>query len=159
SQMSCQKIISGGQTGVDRGALDAALETGFFCGGWCPAGRMAEDGSLDKKYPLTEIPEGTYSDRTKKNVEFSDGTIIITNNVLTGGTKLTYDYAILKNKPVFLLKISQNDNRLQDKIFQINNWINKNQICILNIAGPRKSEWNEGYMISKTITTGLIKTF
>src|ERR671915_1058228 len=77
SQMELAKIISGGQTGTDRGALDAALAWGFPCGGWCPPGRLAEDGQIPERYPLIELKEGGYSQRTLRNVVESDGTAIL----------------------------------------------------------------------------------
>jgi predicted Rossmann-fold nucleotide-binding protein len=73
-----KRIISGGQTGVDRAALDVALELGIPCGGWCPKGRLAEDGSIDLRYPLKETNSSEYRERTEKNVEDSDGTLILT---------------------------------------------------------------------------------
>ncbi|NQU84470.1 MAG: molybdenum cofactor carrier [Mariniphaga sp.] len=155
--MLCQKIISGGQTGVDRGALDAALELQFPCGGWCPTGREAEDGIIDGKYPLQEISNGGYSDRTKKNVEDSDGTLILYKNKLLGGSNLTYKYAKSVNKPVHRIKII--DANYSQFLPQIINWINQNQIQILNVAGPRASEWPNGYKHSNEIILILIKTF
>src|ERR1700735_199758 len=98
--MGLQKIVSGGQTGVDRGALDAALLAGFPCGGWCPAGRLAEDGEIPDRYPPTELPEDSaggpgarearkvavgYRARTLKNVQDSDGTVILFSGTLPGG--------------------------------------------------------------------------
>lgn len=88
-----RKIISGGQTGVDRGALDAAMSFGFECGGWCPAGRLAEDGIIPVKYPLNELSSEYYQDRTLQNVIDSDGTVIIHFAGIEGGTKLTLQYA------------------------------------------------------------------
>ena len=73
-----QKIISGGQTGVDRAALDLALEFGIPCGGWCPRGRRAEDGPINTRYPLTETSSTDYGVKTKRNVKESDGTLILT---------------------------------------------------------------------------------
>jgi hypothetical protein len=72
-----EKIISGGQTGVDRGALDAALEASFPCGGWCPKGRKAEDGPIPARYPLKEMDGPAYRLRTERNVRDSDGTLIL----------------------------------------------------------------------------------
>ena len=82
-------IISGGQTGVDRGALDAALRLGIPCGGWCPAGRRAEDGRIDSRYPLRESNSADYSARTYQNVFAAEGTLIISPQPLVKGTLLT----------------------------------------------------------------------
>ena len=87
------RIISGGQTGVDRAALDAALEYNFPCGGWCPKGRLAEDGIISQKYPLKETESSEYEVRTKLNVRGSDGTLILTWGKPTGGTTLTVEFA------------------------------------------------------------------
>ena len=84
-------ILSGGQTGIDRGALDAALELSAPCGGWCPDGRKAEDGRIPAHYPLTELKGADYPARTRRNVEDSDATLIVYNSRLTGGTLLTLD--------------------------------------------------------------------
>ena len=87
--MSLQKIISGGQTGVDRGALDACLELNFPCGGWCAAGRTAEDGPISVLYPLIELRSPYYDDRTRRNIVESDATLIISEGKLSGGTVIT----------------------------------------------------------------------
>jgi len=107
-QIPCQKIISGGQTGVDRGALDASLKNNFSCGGWCPKGRLAEDGIIHKKYPLNEMIDTTYSSRTKQNVIDSDGTLIIFPGTLSGGTLLTRQIANELSKPLYLYKKESN---------------------------------------------------
>ena len=91
---SLEIIISGGQTGAVRAALDAGLEANFPICGFCPAGRMAEDGVIDKKYPLWELPIGGYRQRAKKNVECSDGTIIFYDTILQGGSKLTEEFCV-----------------------------------------------------------------
>ena len=83
------KIISGGQTGVDRAALDVALALGLAVGGGCPKGRRAEDGIIPDRYPLTETPEPNYEARTRRNVEDADGTLILNRGKLDGGTALT----------------------------------------------------------------------
>ena len=84
-----EKIVSGGQTGVDRAALDVALELGIPCGGWCPRGRRAEDGALSARYPLMETPSDDYVQRTTWNIRDSDGTLILTRGEPTGGTAQT----------------------------------------------------------------------
>jgi len=86
---SLTRIVSGGQTGVDRGALDAALEAGFPCGGWAPAGRIAEDGPIAARYPVVELAGAGYEERTLKNVLDSDGTAILYFKELEGGTRQT----------------------------------------------------------------------
>ena len=94
------KIVSGGQSGVDRAALDFALQYGILCGGWCPKGRKAEDGKIDEKYPLKETVDDNYNTRTKLNVEHSDGTLIFFKKMPDKGTLLTIKFAEEFNKPV-----------------------------------------------------------
>jgi predicted Rossmann fold nucleotide-binding protein DprA/Smf involved in DNA uptake len=128
------KIISGGQTGVDRAALDFAIKHNISCGGWCPKGRMAEDGTISSKYPLKETISSTYNERTKRNIEDSDATLIFYSQFMDAGTKVTVDYCTNFNKS--LLIINLNDNL---PIAKINNWLEQNNINNLNIAGPRES--------------------
>jgi hypothetical protein len=97
------KVISGGQTGVDRGALDAALALGVECGGWCPAGRLAEDGPIPKRYPVMELANAGYAERTARNVADSDGTLVISNGVPLGGTRETVDRCIEMGKRNLLI--------------------------------------------------------
>src|SRR6202051_1239331 len=97
--MALQKSVSGGQTGVDRGALDAALAVGFPCGGWCPEDRAAEDGAIPEHYPLTPLARGGYRERTRQNVLDSDGTAILFHGVLGGGTLLTLNLCKREGKP------------------------------------------------------------
>jgi hypothetical protein len=96
------KIVSGGQTGVDRGALDAALGVGFPCGGWCPGDRTAEDGVIPDRYPLMPLPNGGYRQRTRLNVVDSEGTAIMYYESLLGGTRLTRLCALLKRPYVLV---------------------------------------------------------
>jgi predicted Rossmann-fold nucleotide-binding protein len=132
-----KKIISGGQTGVDRAALDFALENGIDCGGWCPKGRLAEDGIIPEYYPLQETEKEIYEERTEKNVEESDGTLILNNGfTLRGGTLYTYGMLRKHDKPVLVLDI---DNNFEINFIALTEWINENEIETLNIAGPRES--------------------
>lgn len=90
-----RKIVSGGQTGVDRAALEWALDFGLECGGWCPAGRIAGDGPIDGRFPPDETPGEGYSQRTEWNVRDSDGTVLLTRLLeIVGGTKLTKKFTI-----------------------------------------------------------------
>lgn len=131
------KIVSGGQTGVDRGALDAALERGFACGGWCPRGRRAEDGPIPMQYPLQELDSGRYLDRTHRNVADSDGTLILRRGKLTGGTKATAQFACKIGKP--LLVIDFHGAEADTAVARIGEWVATGRIEILNVAGPRES--------------------
>lgn len=128
------KIISGGQSGVDRAALDFALKNHIPCGGWCPKGRLAEDGKIDPKYPLFETQSSMYSVRTRMNVDDSDGTLILYTGVISNGTSLTANYAMKQEKPLLLVNISISGGSVS-----ILNWIEKYEIKVLNIAGPRES--------------------
>lgn len=124
---------------MDRGALDAALAAGFACGGWCPGGRIAEDGAIADCYPVAELAGGSYEERTLKNVLDSDGTAILYRGALEGGTRLTAEYCQAHRKPCELL----NAARLSpdEAAREIIAFIAGNRIKVLNIAGPRASKW------------------
>jgi hypothetical protein len=137
------KIISGGQTGIDRAALDVALSLGVPCGGWCPAGRLDENGIIPSHYPLQELPGGGYLERTVRNVRDSDGTAIIHSGLLQGGTAATADSCGENKKPVCLIDASRVSSA--EGAEQLKNFVRVEQIALLNIAGPRASQWPEGY--------------
>ncbi|MCY4362944.1 MAG: putative molybdenum carrier protein [Gammaproteobacteria bacterium] len=130
-----EKIISGGQTGVDRAALDCAIALHIPHGGWCPTGRKAEDGRLDDRYRLVELDSNEYADRTRKNVEDSDGTLVLTREALEGGTALTVTFAENTGRPVMAVDL---DNPPQQQ--EIRNWLTANKIKRCNVAGPRESK-------------------
>ncbi|WP_297091959.1 putative molybdenum carrier protein [uncultured Draconibacterium sp.] len=148
-QIPCQKLISGGQTGVDRAILDACLANSFPCGGWCPKNRLAEDGTIPRKYPLTEMPETDYCYRTRQNVFDSDGTLILTPGQPKGGTLLTGDYARELKRPLKTIHPEMNPKHLSS-------WLICNNIQILHIAGPRESEWPEAYPKAYQLAVELI---
>ena len=129
------RVMSGGQTGVDRAALDVALELGLECGGWCPKGRLAEDGAIDARYPLKDTPSGDYAQRTEWNIRGSDGTLILNRGPLAGGTAQTVETAARLNKPHLMVDL---ERPLAREI--IHAWLRANHIRVLNIAGPRESK-------------------
>jgi hypothetical protein len=129
------KIISGGQTGVDRAALDVALEVGLPCGGWCPKGRKAEDGVIPERYPLLETASAVYPERTRRNVQDSEGTLILTNGPATGGTALTIEQAARYDKPCLILDLAE-----MPQPAAVRTWADTHNIGVLNVAGPRASE-------------------
>lgn len=131
------RIVSGGQTGVDRGALRAALDRGVPCGGWCPEGRKAEDGRIPDFYPMTPLAGGDYVARTLRNVVDSDGTLIIYFSELEGGTKLTRDICRREGKRVLALDAIETD--ADDAADRIVEFVNAYRIETLNVAGPRGS--------------------
>jgi len=137
------KIISGGQTGVDRAALDVALRHGIECGGWCPAGRLDESGRIPEHYPLRELQRGGTNARTRQNVKDSDGTVIIYFCSLRGGTDYTLWRCIKDSKPHLLFDGAETPPEQAGRA--IGDFVRNNQIEVLNIAGPRQSEWPEGY--------------
>ena len=133
--MTITTIVSGGQTGVDRAALDVALALEIPCKGWCPAGRKAEDGRIPDRYPMTETSTWKYSVRTRWNVRDSDGTLILSIGKLTGGTALTEAAARQQNKPCFVVDLSEDWNT--QSVLQ---WIDDESLETLNVAGPRESQ-------------------
>lgn len=132
-----EMVISGGQTGVDRAALDVALECGIKISGYCPRGRKAEDGKIPAKYTLLETNSEDYETRTEKNVEISDGTLILNVGQLTGGTAVTVGFARKHGKPVFTVQLDRDRPNAGEECRQ---WLRENRIRILNVAGPRASK-------------------
>ena len=145
------KIISGGQTGVDRAALDVALQFGLECGGWCPKGRRAADGRLPAKYPLQETASPAYPERTRRNVQDSDGTLVLTHGTAKGGTALTIGLARKMKKPYLTL-----DLREQPDPQAVIDWAKENRIRVLNIAGPRESESHGIYNLAVSFLEKLL---
>jgi hypothetical protein len=133
-----KRIVSGGQTGVDRASLDVAIKLGIDHGGWIPRGRLTESGELPQKYHLTETSSSQYSVRTEKNVVAAEGTLIISHGPLTGGSGYTREMAVKHGRP--WLHMDLNQMAAFHAATAINNWILQKEIEILNVAGPRASE-------------------
>ena len=132
------KIVSGGQTGVDRAALDVAIYLEIPHGGFCPLGRRSEEGPIPKIYQLRETPERDYSARTEKNVIHSDGTLILYRKEMSRGTELTYRLTKKHRRPCLTFDLDQSvdPDEVQKKI---DDWLSTENVSILNVAGPRES--------------------
>lgn len=128
------RVISGGQTGVDRAALDAAMMLNIPHGGWCPRGRLAEDGRIPDRYRLRETDSSEYAVRTEWNVRDSDATLIVTRGEMSGGTKLTAVLALRYSKPLLVIDLTENSLPINAA-----QWLLRHNVRTLNIAGPRES--------------------
>jgi Circularly permutated YpsA SLOG family len=149
-----EKIVSGGQTGVDRGALDAALAAHFPAGGWCPADRSAEDGVIPSQYPVTPLEHGGYRERTLQNVLDSDATAIFAPGGLTGGTRVTLMFCRRHGKPMIVIDASQTAE--SDAAMQIARFVGHHSVRTLNVAGPRASGWPQAHEYAERTIGALI---
>jgi hypothetical protein len=149
-----EKIVSGGQTGADRAALDFAIKRKMPHGGWVPKGRLAEDGPLPKKYKLQEMSTDNYQDRTEQNVIDSDGTVIISHGNLTGGSAYTQEMAKKHHRPCFHVDLNKLD--VLPAALEILNWLDEHGIKVLNVAGPRESKDPKIYKLVKDILESLL---
>ncbi len=149
--MGLQRIVSGGQSGVDRAALDAALKCGIPCGGWCPQGRLAEDGPIAAHYPLKETPSREYRVRTEWNVRDSDATLILNIGILEGGTALTQVLAARYGRPCLVV-----DPSAEPEANKVVAWLEANRIATLNVAGPRGSKQPELYRLALKFLSDLL---
>src|SRR5689334_2591777 len=127
-------IVSGGQTGVDRAALDVAITLGFAHGGWCPAGRLAEDGPIAARYALRETTSAAYDVRTERNVLDSDGTLVLASGEPRGGSALTCRLACGHGKPLLVVDLAA-----PPPAATVRAWLDRHAIATLNVAGPRAS--------------------
>ncbi len=129
------KLVSGGQTGVDRAALDVALKLKLPHGGWCPRGRRAEDGEIDARYTLEETPSNDYVQRTEWNVRDTDVTLILNEGALLGGTELTVKFAEKHAKPFKIIALDA-----EASLDEVRDWLKSHPVNTLNVAGPRESK-------------------
>lgn len=135
------RIVSGGQTGADRAALDWAIGAGIPHGGWCPHGRRAEDGAIPPQYQLIETPSSNYVFRTGLNIRDSDGTVIFScNRKISGGTALTLRLATEQQKPLLHLYQAH-----PSPVLSLQDFVLEYDIKNLNVAGPRESKEPEIY--------------
>jgi hypothetical protein len=156
SLMTLRRIVSGGQTGVDRGALDAALAAGIDCGGWAPGDRSAEDGVIPERYPLILLPNGSNRQRTRLNVVDSDGTAILYYESLQGGARLTRNLCALLKRPYILINARKTPDPLA-AAEAVARFVEGNGIQTLNVAGPRASGWEAGYRFALDVVSGVVR--
>ena len=151
-----KKIISGGQTGADRAALDAAIARDMDYGGSIPKGRNAEDGSIDRQYKkLVELDSAMHSVRTERNVMDADATLIFTRGEPSGGTALTVQYALQHKKPFLLVDVR--DTGTAGAVRLIEKWLDETSPTVLNVAGPRESKSPGMYKNVYNILTSLLQ--
>ena len=147
-------ILSGGQTGVDRAALDAALATGVACRGWCPAGRLAEDGRIPDRYPVHELPDADYAARTARNVRDSDATLLFYERRLSGGSAWTLECCLAERRPHLLIDASELQPEQAARV--VGEFVKAQAISHLNVAGPRASEAPGLYVFVRETLTRLL---
>jgi len=140
---------------VDRGALNAALASHFPCGGWCPADRKAEDGPIPDRYPVTPLTRGGYRARTLKNVQDSDGTVILAAGELTGGTRLTREGCRQHCKPQLVIDAAVMTEK--EAAEEVRRFIDVHRIAVLNVAGPRASGWAAGEGFARQVLERALK--
>ena len=145
------RIVSGGQTGVDRGALDAALEVAWPCGGWCPAGRLAEDGAIPARYPLIELEEGAFDERTRRNVRDSDACLVLEFGGPCPGTQLARRTAERLGRPILCI-----DARVASPAaaaLRLREFTDRHRPDSLNVAGPRASAAPDAHAYARDLLT------
>lgn len=147
-----QKVVSGGQSGVDRAALDVALALGIPCGGWCPRGRRTEDAPLPDRYPLNETPSADYSQRTEWNVRDSDGTLVLAPGTPDGGSALTLELAMRLGRPSLAV-----DPRDLERVEEVREWLARYRVGSLNVAGPRESRAPGAYDAARRFLGALLE--
>jgi hypothetical protein len=138
SETMIKKIISGGQTGADRAALDVAIKLNIPHGGWCPRGRRAEDGVIDQSYRHSETPSTDPAQRTEWNVRDSDGTVILSiSPKLSGASAKTEIFARQTERPCLHISRVRDGEKANEMLAR---FLEENKIEVLNVAGPRNSE-------------------
>ncbi len=151
------KLVSGGQTGADRAALDVALRLGLPCGGWVPCGRRAEDGPIPAHYPgLVECETPDYAERTRRNVRDADATLVLSHGAPCGGTALTVELARASDRPLLHLDLRALDGSAARR--RLRAWLREQAPAVLNVAGPRASEDAAIYAATRELLEAVLAT-
>jgi hypothetical protein len=148
-------IVTGGQTGVDRGALDAAMEAHEQCGGWCPDSRQSEDGVIPERYPVRELPGAGYAGRTRRNVSDSDATLVLDFSSGCRGTQLTVECARELGRPLLVLDATAMDPLAA--AVRVGAFIEEHDIRVLNVAGPRASDIPRGHDYARALLARVLE--
>lgn len=148
--------MSGGQSGVDRAALDVALTVDFPCAGWAPGDRMAEDGIMSDRYPLASLPKRGYR-RTRQNVVDSEGTAILYYETLKCGTRLTRNLCALLKRPYILIDARRAS--VDETVESAVKFVEENEIRTLNVVGPRASGRADGYRFALAVVEEVMRAF
>jgi Circularly permutated YpsA SLOG family len=164
--MPLKRIVSGGQTGVDRAALDAAINQGLEIGGWCPRGRRAEDGPISARYTLTETAARSYAVRTDWNVRDSDGTLILVLDDISSGTRLTIETARNYPRPLRIQHLVPSSKAslirevvsFDEQVGDVVRWIRESDIRVLNVAGPRGSSSPTIYPVALRFVSAVLES-
>lgn len=146
-----RRVVSGGQTGVDRAALDVGRECGLELGGWCPRDRRAEDGRVPDAYPLRETRTTDYRERTRRNVLASDATLVLARGMPTGGTAYTLAVARRAGRPWLVVDLDD-----PPAVEVVRGWLAANRVEALNVAGPRESLQPEIYAQARAFLRRLL---
>ncbi len=152
--MRLARVISGGQTGVDLAALDAAVAVGLPCGGWVPRGRFNEDGPIDPRYPVQETDSRKLARRTEWNVCDADATLILSRGALSGGSALTQRLAQRYAKPCLHADLAALSP--EEAVARISRWLDVIECAVLNVAGPRRSNDAEIYTLAYRVIEALL---
>jgi len=146
-----QKIVSGGQTGADRAALDFAIERNVPHGGWVPKGRKAEDGRIPDRYQLQELPTESYRERTERNVIDSDGILIISHGELIPGSGSAYTARMAGKHSRPWLHLDMVKFTVHEGAQALREWVTEKGITVLNVAGPRESQDPKIYSVTRSV--------
>ncbi len=146
-------VVSGGQTGVDRGALDGALALGWPCGGWVPEGRLAEDGVIPDRYPVTVLPGADNDARTERNAADADATLLIVFGEPEGGTRTTLECCRRLGRPH--LVVDARTHVAGAAAREVAAFVRAHEVTVLNVAGPRASEAGDGEAYARALVTAL----